>query len=132
MTYLLDTDVLVDFFKHKQSATELIATLQKNSPLAISALTLAELRTGWTAKQADFFTPRLLALCEVVPVTVEIALRAGQWRGHYRRQGITLGTVDTIIAATAFCAGYTLVTNNRKDFPMPELTFYTTSHKKAA
>ncbi|MBM3215133.1 type II toxin-antitoxin system VapC family toxin [Candidatus Poribacteria bacterium] len=41
-----------------------------------------------------------------------------------RRQGITLGQVDVLIAATARAHDLMLVTYNRSDFPMPDITLY--------
>ncbi len=41
-----------------------------------------------------------------------------------RKKGRTLGVVDLIIAATALAHKLVLMTDNRKDFPMPQLTFY--------
>ena len=121
MRYLFDTDVMVDFFKHKPYATELIEELSKQSTIAISALTITELRSGWTKKEAEFHLPRLYALCTVFPMTKEIAEQAGAWRMEYKKKGISLGTVDTVIAATAYLNKYLLLTNNTKDYPMPEL-----------
>jgi len=60
----------------------------------------------------------------VVPVSREIAEQAGIWRQEYKTKGVTLGTVDTVIAATAYLNDYPLLTNNVKDYPMPELTLY--------
>ena len=88
MTYLIDTDVLVDFFKHKTYAKGLIEKLSSNSTLALSPLTITELRSGWTSEQADFLLPRLYALCAVVPVTKEIAEQAGKWRQEYKSKGL--------------------------------------------
>jgi predicted nucleic acid-binding protein len=122
MTYLIDTDVMVDFFKHKAPAKALIEKLSKTSTLALSTLTITELRSGWTKEQAEFLLPRLYALCTVVPVTKEIAEQAGQWRQEYKGKGISLGTPDTVIAATAYLNHAPLITNNTKDYPMPELT----------
>src|SRR6266545_5221607 len=102
MTYLIDTDVLVDFFKHKEPAKGLIEKLSSNSTLALSPLTITELRSGWTSEQSDFLLPRLYALCAVVPVTKEIAEQAGKWRQEYKSKGLSLGTPDTVIAATAY------------------------------
>ncbi len=87
MTYLFDTDVMVDFFKHKPYATALIEKLSKNATLALSTITIAELRSGWTKKEAAFHLPRLYALCTVIPVTKEIAELAGAWRQAYREKG---------------------------------------------
>jgi predicted nucleic acid-binding protein len=122
MTYLIDTDVMVDFFKHKDPAKGLIETLSEHTTLALSALTITELRSGWTRKEAAFLLPRLYALCAVVPVTKEIAEQAGVWRQEYKGKGVSLGTPDTVIAATAHLHQYPLITSNTKDYPMPELT----------
>ena len=124
MNYLLDTDVLINFFKHREPETSRIAELSGTATLAISTLTIAELRTGWTAGQAAFFLPRLYDLCDVVPVTREIAEQAGEWRAQYGKKGETLGTVDTVIAATAHAQGMSLMTNNTKHYPMSEITLF--------
>jgi len=124
MTYLIDTDVMIDFFKHKDPAESPIVSLSQQSTLTLSTLTITELRSGWTSKQADFLLPRLYALCTVVPVSREIAQQAGVWRQEYKTKGVSLGTVDTVIAATAYLNDYPLLTNNVKDYPMPELTLY--------
>lgn len=124
MTYLIDTDVMIDFLKHKDPAKELITRLSKQDTLALSALTVTELRSGWTREQAEWFLPRLYALCLVIPVTREIAEQAGKWRQEYKSRGQQLGTPDTVIAATAYLQSSTLVTNNAKDYPMPEVKLY--------
>jgi predicted nucleic acid-binding protein len=59
-----------------------------------------------------------------VPVSKEIAEQAGKWRQEYKGRGQSLGTPDTVIAATAYLADSPLVTNNAKDYPMPELKLY--------
>ena len=132
MTYFIDTDVMIDFFKHKDPAKALITTLSKQNTLALSALTVTELRSGWTSEQADFLLPRLYALCSIVPVSREIAEQAGIWRQKYKAKGQQLGTPDTVIAATAYIANSPLVTNNVKDYPMPELSLYKHHEKEAA
>ena len=137
MTYLIDTDVMVDFFKHKDPAKGLIARLSKHALLALSTLTITELRSGWTKEQANWLLPpnwllpRLYALCSVVPVTKEIAEQAGIWRQEYKSRGQSIGTPDTVIAATAYLNDYSLVTNNAKDYPMPELKLYKHTQEKA-
>lgn len=69
--------------------------------LALSALTITELRSGWTSEQAEYLLPRLYALCSIVPVTKDIAEQAGKWRQQYKGKGVSLGTPDTVVAATA-------------------------------
>jgi predicted nucleic acid-binding protein len=131
MTYLIDTDVMIDFFKHRDPAKGLLEKLSQNATLVLSTLTITELRSGWTSKEADYLLPRLYALCAVVPVTKEIAEQAGKWRQEYKSKGRSLGTPDTVIAATAYLNNYPLLTNNAKDYPMPELTLYKHTPEKA-
>jgi predicted nucleic acid-binding protein len=124
MTYLLDTDVLIDFFKLKEPAKGLIQQLTKRGDFALSTLTITELRSSWTKEQADRLLPQLYALCTVKPVSKEIAQRAGEWRQEYKKRGLQLSTPDTVIAATAFLQDFCLVTKNTRDYPMPELRLY--------
>jgi tRNA(fMet)-specific endonuclease VapC len=56
--------------------------------------------------------------------TPTIARQAGRWRYDYARQGVTLALPDLLIAGTAVAYGLTLITENRKHFPMPELSLY--------
>ena len=124
MTYLIDTDVLIDYFKGKDPFRPLVERLLETDDVAISVLSITELRTGWTAEQAGYLLPRLAKLFTLEAVTPDIAAHAGVWRHSYMKKGQLLGTVDTVIAATAFCKQYCLVTNNKKDYPMPEVQLY--------
>jgi predicted nucleic acid-binding protein len=51
---------------------------------------------------------------------------------QYKNKGKQLGTPDTVIAATAYLSDFPLVTNNAKDYPMPELKLYKYTQEKAA
>lgn len=124
MTYLFDTDVLIDFFKFKEPAKGLIQHLAKRGTFALSTLTITELRSGWTPKEAEQLLPQLYALCVVEVVTKEIAQQAGIWRQEYKKRGRQFSTPDTVIAATAYLRDCTLVTKNTKDYPMPEVQLY--------
>lgn len=124
MTYLLDTDVLIDFFKFKEPAKGLLQHLSKRGVFALSALTITELRSGWAKEQADRLLPQLYALGTVEPVDKEIAEQAGTWRQEYKGRGVQLSTPDTVIAATAYLKDCCLVTKNTRDYPMPELQLY--------
>ncbi len=58
------------------------------------------------------------------PMTCGIARLAGSLKGRYMRQGVTLDLADMIVAATVLEHGLTLMTDNRRDFPLPELQMY--------
>lgn len=122
--YLLDTDILIDYFKLKAEATDLIGSLLNKHPMAISVLSIAELRAGWTPQVAAKHLPRLSDLFVIEPVIARIAAQAGTWQQEYKPKGVTLHTVDTLIAATAYLHNCCLITKNRKDYPMPEVQLY--------
>ncbi len=49
---------------------------------------------------------------------------AGRLKSTWARKGHTLALADTIVAAVAIDRGCALLTDNRKDFPMPEVRLY--------
>lgn len=121
---LLDTDVLVDFFHNQKYAKDLLSKFLLKGNLYISILSVAELRTGFTSEQAKLLLPKLYKTVSIVNLSLKIAEMAGKFRFEYRSQGISLPTVDTLIAATAIVEDYQLVTRNKKDFLMKELKLY--------
>jgi predicted nucleic acid-binding protein len=124
MTYLLDSDVVIDYFKKREPYFGLVAGLLHKEQVVISVVTLTEVRGGWDASQTAILRPVMGDLFDIVDVTVAIADLAGEHIKKYSQQGRTLSTTDTLIAATAMHHGYCLMTRNVKDFPMPELHLY--------
>lgn len=126
--FLLDTDVLVDFFKKRLYAQHLLANLKEKGDLFLSVLSVSELRAGWTQEEASYFIPKLYVLVKRAPVTDEIAEKAGAIRQVYKSRGMSLPIIDTLIAATAIIGGYQLVTNNKKHYPFAEIRLYPLTH----
>lgn len=124
MNVLIDTDIWIDFFKDVGYASELIEKLTIEGKVVSSILTITELRAGWTNTQAKERISRFYKLSKILPVTTAIAEIAGGFINHYSLKGISLPTVDTIIGATSIINDCELATRNKKDFPMPEITFY--------
>jgi predicted nucleic acid-binding protein len=87
----------------------------------VSAVNIAEffagLRPAERSRWAAFFGE-----LRYWGVTPQVAVRAGIYRYDYARQGRTILLPDALVAATAVEEGAILVTNNVKDFPMPELS----------
>ena len=69
-------------------------------------------------------TGELLRSLKFYEVTWEIAQLAGELQNRWRRKGHSLSLPDVTIAAVALAHGLTLLTDNRKHFPMPELVFH--------
>ncbi len=124
ISYLLDSDVLMDFFKKKKESVRIINNISKKGKLTASILSVTELRAGWSQEQCQFFLPRFYKFISIKYITKEIAELAGKFRWEYKKKGITLSAIDTLIAATAIVEDCHLVTRNKKDFPMKNLKLY--------
>lgn len=122
--FLLDSDILMDFFKKRDYAVSLLDKLRKEGTLIASILTITELRAGWNDEHAIYFLPKLYRLVIIQGIRSEIAELAGKFRWEYKLKGISLPTVDSLIASTAILEKCQLVTRNKKDYPMPEIKFY--------
>jgi predicted nucleic acid-binding protein len=113
---VVDTDVLIDYLRDQPQAVAFLEGTEQ--PLATSAITVAELyagvRDGEERRRLDAF----VAAFEVLPLDRQKpAQRAGFWRRQYGPSHGT-GLADALIAASAEAAGATLVTLNRRHFPM--------------
>ena len=91
--------------------------------VAISVVTLIELRHGAVrADTADRRASRQEFLQEIQnvvpahPVTVAVALRAGQLDGENAANGIRLALADLLIGVTALELGYGVATSNLRHF----------------
>jgi predicted nucleic acid-binding protein len=127
MTLLLDTTVLIDALRRRSEALALLAqAVTLGHQFSTSAISIAEVFSG--SRLAE--EPTTQAFLENIlcfPVTYSIAERGGRLRNDWARKGRTLGLADMVVAATALEHCLALVTANRKDFPMPDLTFYPAS-----
>ena len=125
-TYLVDTDVLIDFFKRRAEAVQVITQVGQAGRSSISVVSVMELLAGWQPQEASIYLPKLYAIFATIPVTQDIAECAGEYRQAFRREGKPLATIDTLIAATARLHQACLVTRNSKDYPMPDIELYPT------
>jgi len=122
LNILLDTTVLIDLLRGRAPRRQFIQELLvKGHTFAISALNMAEIYAGMRPAEEER-TDSFLSSFECFPVTPAIARHGGLLRSEWARKGITLHLADTIIAATAIQQGLVLLTDNRKDFPMPEIS----------
>jgi hypothetical protein len=115
--FLIDTDVLIEYLRGSDPAVRFLEAL--SGTLHISAITVAELFTGAQRGAEQEALEQFLRTFEVVPVEAELAKRGGQLRREYG-PGHGVGLADALIAASAEKAQATLVTFNRRHFPMLE------------
>jgi tRNA(fMet)-specific endonuclease VapC len=116
VTFLLDSDILIDFLKGKAHAIKRLETLTQRS-IAVSAITVAEVLEG-TVDNPVRLQEALKALSkfQIISADFEIAQRFAQERKLLRKAGKLIDNMDLLIASTALVYNLTLITNNTKDF----------------
>jgi predicted nucleic acid-binding protein len=125
MNYLVDTNVFCEPAKPKPE-TQVVTWLRAHeSELYICTITIGEIRRGIErlpeGRRKTQLRAWLLALCDsmkgrILGFNASTAHVWGQIQAGWERQGITVPSLDSQIAATAQRYGLTLVTRNITDF----------------
>lgn len=112
---LLDTDVLVDFFRGHGKA---VAFVKARCPrIILSSIVVAELYAGVKGDEEEAALKDFISLFRVVPVSAKIARAGGLYKRDYgKSHGV--GLADAILAATAEAEDAQLKTLNTKHYPM--------------
>ena len=125
MSFLVDTNVFAEPTKPKPDA-RVVAWLRDNeSSLYISAITIGEIRRGVErlpgASRKTLLMGWLEKLCErmggrVLSFNTSIAHVWGQLKAKWEKEGISVPSLDSQIAATAQRHQLAVVTRNTADF----------------
>jgi predicted nucleic acid-binding protein len=126
MGLILDSSVLVAAERQGHNARQMLASIARKiaeTEVGISVVTLIELSHG--AARADTperkakrhkFIEELLTAIPTHPVTVPLALRAGQIDGENQARGTRVPLPDLLIGVTALELGYGVGTANLRHF----------------
>ncbi len=118
--YLLDTNICIYIAKHNPPAVRARFERHTADELAMSVVTLGELRHGAEKSQAREKAlgtlNRLEASIQVAPLGETAGQHYGQIRAALERSGTPIGNNDLWIAAHARAEGWILVTNNEREF----------------
>jgi len=124
MKLLLDTSILIDVLRRKKQRSEWLAELvREGHTLSTTTLNIAEIYSGMRPSE-EAGTEALLSGLEVYELNGTSARLAGKLKNKWARKGHTLALADMVIAAIAIERGCALLTDNQKDFPMPEVRLY--------
>jgi predicted nucleic acid-binding protein len=120
---LIDSSVLVDV---ERGRTDLGALLEERGDrgVAMAAITAAELlhgvyrlRVSKRKTHAEALVETLLAAIPVIAFDLVCARAHARLGAELARRGITVGTHDLMIGATAVARGFSVVTRDRRSFP---------------
>jgi predicted nucleic acid-binding protein len=121
-TYLLDTNIIIDAINNKRNRSgNLVSLAERGHTLACSSVNVAEVYANVRPKEEQK-TADLLRSLQFYPITFPVSELAGRLKHQYSQKGRPLALMDTLIAAVAIHNDLTLITDNVKDFPMPELS----------
>lgn len=114
-SFLLDTDVLIDFFRGYSRAVTFVN--RYSTRIILPSIVVAELYAGVREGAEQIALENFVSLFRVIPVTAEIAKAGGFYKRDYgKSHGV--GLADAIIAATAKAENADLKTLNIKHYPM--------------
>ena len=120
MRYMLDTNICIYAIKHKPE--QVFMRLQEHDPIdiCISSVTYAELVHGVEKSKAieknRVALALLLANIKIMNFDSLAAEGYGKIRADLEKAGTPIGPLDMMIAGHAKALGYTVVTNNTKEF----------------
>ena len=115
---LVDTDILINFLRGKETAGYYLNSLLEDSTVYCSAITIAEIQAGMKDHEKDK-TNALIDGLNIVEVNKEIAEKAGYYIRTQKKQLLELN--DCFTAATAFSKRAVLATGNGKHCPMEDI-----------
>jgi tRNA(fMet)-specific endonuclease VapC len=119
MRYLLDTNIVSDLVRNPQGkVTDRIRKVGE-AQVCTSIIVAAELRYGAERKASPRLSSQLeavLGALEVLPLEKPADIAYGKLRASLERAGTPIGANDLLIAAQGLALGYTVVTDNDKEF----------------
>ena len=128
MGLMLDSTAAVSAGRQGKNARQLLEAVvleTGDEGLAVSVITVLELahgvaRSDTPARRASRqrFLDDLVTGVPIQPITVPIALRAGQIDGQSQAQGVRIPLSDLLIGASAIELGYAVGTTNTRHFQL--------------
>jgi predicted nucleic acid-binding protein len=130
MTYLLDSDVLIDYQIGDVATKQLLDPLEP-APFSISMIAYMEvlqgILNGPDPIEAIFAFDTFLNDIDVLPISKDVAAPCAAIRANLsrRQRSVRPRALDLLVAATALEHGLTLVTRNKADYrDIPSLNVY--------
>jgi len=119
MHYLLDTNIVSDLIRNPQGRVAQHIREVGEAQVCTSIIVAAELRFAATKKGSPRLTAQLeavLSALDVLPFEAPADIAYGLLRARLEQAGQPIGGNDLLIAAQAVALGYTIVTDNEREF----------------
>ncbi len=113
---LLDTSILIDFFRKTDNRNSILFSLAKEGyNFAVSAITTYEIYCGVNAMQLEYWKS-FLSKTIILPFDVNVSIVAASVYKELKKKSSLVETADLLIASTAIANGISLATLNKKHF----------------
>jgi tRNA(fMet)-specific endonuclease VapC len=119
MRFLLDTNVVSDLIRKPQGRIAQHIRVVGETQVCTSIIVAAELRYGATKTGSPRLTAQLeavLGALDVLPFETPADTAYGSLRARLDQAGTPIGANDLLIAAQVVALGYTIVTDNEREF----------------
>lgn len=119
MRYLLDTNAVSDLVRNPQGRVAQRIHKVGEANVCTSIIVAAELRYSAAKKRSPRLSAQLeavLGAIEVIALDVPADVEYGLLRSRLEQAGLQIGANDLLIAAQAIVLGYTIVTDNEREF----------------
>lgn len=117
--YLLDTSVIIDYLRGKETAVQLLDNLEgefSSSYICMSEIYEGVYRVNNSKEIVKAVTEFFTSLSSIYGVDEGVAKKLGEIRADLKRKGILIEDLDLLIAATCLVYDLTLITFNQKHF----------------
>ena len=123
MRYLLDTNIVSDLVRNPQGKVAQHIRRVGEAQVCTSVIVSAELRYGATKKGSPKLSSQLeavLGALDTLPLEKPADATYGVLRTRLEQAGTPIGGNDLLIAAQTLALGYTIVTDNDREFARVE------------
>ena len=117
--FLLDTNIVSHLVRNPAGPVALRIAEAGEETVCVNVVIAAELRFGARKKRSPKLTRqlnRILEALDILPLDSPVERHYAEIRDHLERKGTPIGPNDLFIAAHARAAGFTLVTDNTREF----------------
>lgn len=116
MSFIADTDVLIDFLRNRGDEATRIELELKTGGLCTTAISAFELWVGAKSQQQKKAVGTLLNALSILPLDSQSATIAGDVFRTLESNGETIGMADSLIAGICLQRDAILITRNKKHF----------------
>jgi tRNA(fMet)-specific endonuclease VapC len=116
MSFVADTDVLIDFLRGRGDTAKRIELEIKTGRLHTTSVTAFELWVGAKSPNQKAAVETLLAALSIIPLDERAASKSGEVFQMLESKGQTISMADSLIAGICLSRNATLITGNKKHF----------------